>query len=78
MKPPIPDAVKHRKHVVQFVYKNHRGETALRTVIPQRMVFKETEWHPEQQWILVGYDVYKAAFRHFAMKDVSKWTPHPL
>lgn len=54
-----------------FVYKNHRGETALRRVIPIRVRWGATQWHPKTQWLLVAFDVDHRAEREFAMVDVS-------
>ncbi len=44
---------------VKILYTNYRGETAVRTIIPQEIVFTSTEFHPEEQWILVAFDVDK-------------------
>lgn len=62
--------------LVRFTYKNHRGEVAIRQVVPQRVYFGKTEWHPEQQWLLDAYDAVKGADRTFAMKDISDWHPY--
>lgn len=58
-------------HVVRFLYKNHRGEVAVRRVIPLGIVWGSTEWHPEPQWLLRALDVDKHnASRMFAMRDM--------
>ncbi len=54
-------------------YTNHRGERAKRVILPINIVYEATDWHPEAQWILRAYDVEKAAFRAFAMKDIHSW-----
>ncbi len=54
-----------------FTYKNHRGETATRTVSPISVRFGSTEWHPERQWLLKAFDHEKCAEREFAMADIS-------
>lgn len=59
--------------VVRIVYTNYRGETAIREIVPQRMWFGATEWHPEQQWLLNAFDVEKNAVRAFAVKDIRAW-----
>lgn len=61
--------------LVRFVYTNHRGETATRTVRPHSITFKATQYHPEPQWILVAWDIDKRTRRSFAMKDISQWEP---
>lgn len=37
---------------VTLTYRNWRGEVAERTIIPRRVWFGSTEWHPEPQWLL--------------------------
>ena len=58
---------------VKIEYTNYRGETNVRTVIPVRIWFGGTEWHPEEQWLLDAFDVGKNANRSFAMKDLKQW-----
>jgi predicted DNA-binding transcriptional regulator YafY len=58
---------------VRILYTNYRGETALRTVVPERIFFGSTEWHPEPQWLLEALDLEKGQSRSFAMKDVRAW-----
>lgn len=54
---------------IQFTYTNWRGVTSRREVIPTRVWFGSTEWHPENGWMMTGYDVAKAEWRDFALKD---------
>lgn len=54
---------------VTLTYTNWRGETAERTILPQRVWFGATDWHPEPQWLLAAIDVEKGAERDFALKD---------
>lgn len=49
------------------VYTNWRGETALRCLIPQKLWFGSTEYHPEPQWLLTCEDVDKGVVRDFAL-----------
>lgn len=55
---------------LEFVYHNWRGEVSARRVRPLRIEFAATDWHPEQQWLLIAYDVEKGAERSFAIKDM--------
>ncbi len=55
-------------HIVE--YTNWRGETARRTIIPIRMWWGKTEWHPQEQWMLTAWDVEKEATRDFAWQDM--------
>lgn len=59
---------------VSFVYKNWKGETSLRTVIPISLWYGSTEFHPESQWLLRAWDCVKKAERDFAMADISGWS----
>jgi hypothetical protein len=45
----------------------------VREIIPERIWFGATEWHPEPQWLLDAIDVEKNALRNFAMKDIRAW-----
>lgn len=58
---------------VKIIYTNHRGETALRNIVPERIFFGSTEWHPETQWLMDAIDLDKGQSRSFAMKDVRAW-----
>ena len=52
---------------VQLHYTNHRGERAWRTVVPLRVYWGKTEWHPEEQYLLRVWDVDKGAERDYAL-----------
>lgn len=59
----------------RFTYRNHRNEVAERRVLPIRIWFGSTEWHPEPQWFLNACDLDKTTgminlYRDFAMKDI--------
>lgn len=51
------------------LYANWRGEIALRRILPLKLRFAATEWHPDRQWLLQAYDLDKDAFRDFALAD---------
>lgn len=53
-----------------FRYKNWRGETSMRSVIPISVTFEANEWHPQPQWLLHGHDLAKGARRTFAMANI--------
>lgn len=54
----------------QFEYINYKGIKSTRNVIPMSLYFGATEFHPENQWLLVTYDIDKQAQREFALKDI--------
>jgi predicted DNA-binding transcriptional regulator YafY len=59
---------------VQILYTNYRGETAVRTILPIKIWFGATDWHPEAQWLLDAIDFEKGAKRSFALKDIKSWS----
>lgn len=62
-----------KEKVVKILYTNYRGETAIREIIPEKIWFGGTDWHPEPQWLLDAFDLEKQANRSFAMKDIKSW-----
>jgi predicted DNA-binding transcriptional regulator YafY len=54
---------------VRMTYTNYKGETSVRNVVPIRVDFGTTEWHPEPQWLMSAYDEDKKAHREFALSD---------
>lgn len=58
---------------VKILYTNYRNETSVRLIIPVKIWFGATDWHPEYQWLLDAIDVEKRANRSFAMKDIKCW-----
>lgn len=58
--------------LVDILYKNHKWETAWRTIQPQSLWYGFTKWHPENQWFIKGIDVAKRVERDFAWKDVQE------
>jgi len=60
------------KEPALILYKNHRGETAWRRIIPHEIQFKETPWHPPQ-WILQAMDLDKQEARSFAVANILEW-----
>lgn len=58
---------------VQFLYKNYRGQLNTRTVKPISMRFGKSEYHTQEQWLLLAFDHDKKAEREFAMRDIRNW-----
>lgn len=57
--------------IFTFQYKNHKGHVSQRVCRATSVLFMSTEWHPEPQWIMTGFDFDKQAVRSYAMKDMS-------
>lgn len=55
---------------ILVVYKNYRGETAVRKISPLRLMYGATEWHPEPGWLMEAMDEDKGQLRSFAMTDM--------
>lgn len=51
-------------------YRNHRDEVADRRILPRRIWFGSTDWHPEPQWLMDATDVDRGVERSFALRDV--------
>lgn len=68
----VHDGISHDQ-VVVLVYTNYRGERATRRIIPERIWFGATDWHPEPQWLLDAFDIDRGAERSFAIKDVEQF-----
>ena len=58
---------------VRICYTNHVGETAIREIIPIKIWFGSTDWHPENGWLIDAFDIEKKEERSFAMKDIKSW-----
>jgi predicted DNA-binding transcriptional regulator YafY len=59
--------------IVEFEYKNHRGEIGTRRVKPLVIWFGHTEWHPEDQYLLKAWCLDRQEPRDFAMVDIHAW-----
>lgn len=55
---------------IEIDYTNYRGERALRKIIPWRFEFKTSEHHLDRQWMIIGWDIGKQAWRSFPLKDI--------
>ena len=60
-------------HPIKVRYKNWKGETAVRTIVPREIFFGSSEWHKEPQWLLKVFDVEKNAERTYALRDIQEW-----
>lgn len=61
------------KQAVRFLYVNWKGERADRHVLPIRIWYGKTNWHPELQWFLQGFDLGKQELRDFALDGIIGW-----
>ena len=61
------------KVVIKIRYTNYRGETTVRQIVPVRIRFGASEWHPAEQWLMDAYDIDRQAERSFALADIRDW-----
>ncbi len=61
----------HKK--VKILYTNYKNETAIRTIIPKELKYGKTEYHPEEQLLLVAWECKKQVEKTFSMNDVKEW-----
>jgi predicted DNA-binding transcriptional regulator YafY len=63
--------------VITVVYTNYNGQTSDRHILPLRIWFGQTQWHPTPQWLLEAVDIDKGATRNFALRDIKQFAPGP-
>lgn len=57
---------------ISFEYKNHRGEVAIRKVVPDALEYiKSPGFDYASGWFLSGFDVDKGARRSFALENIT-------
>lgn len=56
---------------ITFTYKNWKGETSERKAIVSDFSYGSNEYHKEPQFMILGFDVDKSAYRTFTTKDIS-------
>lgn len=64
-----------REAPMHMTYTNWRGETAARVVLPSRVWFGLTAWHPEPQWLMTALDLESGQVRDFAMSGIVRIEP---
>jgi predicted DNA-binding transcriptional regulator YafY len=63
----------NRDQVAEFDYVNYKGEFGVRTVVPVRFFWGESDYHPGYQWLLEAFDLDRRDMRTFAMSGVKNW-----
>lgn len=69
MTDPTPEQEPRRGEPIKVLYRNWRGETAIRTITPWGVEWGSTDFHPEPQWLLTCLDHDKSAGRTYALRD---------
>lgn len=60
---------------VEMTYTNYRGEIAKRRIRPLRVEVSSSEWHPQEQLVLVAIDLDRNVERHFTISDIGENAP---
>lgn len=60
---------------VEILYTNYKGERAWRRILPVKIWFGSTKWHPTTQWFVDAEDLDRNAVRSFALSDIALWRP---
>src|SRR5207244_646103 len=58
---------------IRVLYRNHRGETRVRTILPRGIWFGGTTYHEGSQWFLTAFDAEGETSRHFALSGILAW-----
>lgn len=66
---PSPNSAERGEPII-FWYRNYRGEEGYRRVIPRSIRFGASEYHDDEQWLMLAFDTEKNADREFAMRDM--------
>lgn len=57
--------------VINFDYVNYRGEFSTRETKLHKLYFGQTQYHPEEQWLIEAKDIEKGETRTFALNDMT-------
>jgi hypothetical protein len=58
---------------IEIDYTNYRGERAVRKILPIRVFYGKTEYHPEEQWLLKALDWDRNVERDFSLNSIHRW-----
>lgn len=59
----------HMQRMVRVHYRNWRGEERTREIRPIQVQWGTSDWHPEDQWLLLAVDPEDGKTKLFALKD---------
>jgi len=58
-------------NIITFTYTNWKGEVGERKAIVSELSYGSNEYHKEEQFILLAFDLDKMEYRTFTLKDMS-------
>jgi hypothetical protein len=59
--------------VVEIDYTNWRGQRRVRRIVPRSIRWGSTEWHPDEQWLLLATCLQSGRQLEFACCDIHSW-----
>lgn len=65
------------ERILHIPYTNYRGERRIRSLLPLRLWYGATDWHPEPQWLLEALDTERLELRSFALSGFADSTGTP-
>jgi len=71
--PDVTPGERDPNRAIKILYTNYLGQTAIRTIEPNRLWFGSTDQHPEPQWLIDAFDFDKQAPRTFAAINIRSW-----
>jgi predicted DNA-binding transcriptional regulator YafY len=58
---------------VVILYKNYKGRTTYRNILPIELWYGTTKYHREPGWLLTANDLDEAELRDFSMEGILEW-----
>jgi len=72
--PPAPGVdADYRIVAARIDYTNWRGERRIREILPLRLWFGATEWHPTPTYLLKAIDCEDGKTKDFTMGTIHQW-----
>jgi predicted DNA-binding transcriptional regulator YafY len=62
---------------IKLLYKNWRGESSERNIIPISIKYGSNEYHKDMQWLMRVYDLDKNDYRDYSLRDINEWIKIP-
>ena len=74
------EQTKENEPVLQFTYRNYKGNVAARNVVHPEVVWGVSDWYNDGQptWLLMAFDLDKQATRGFALDHILSFESIPF
>lgn len=67
--------VRGDREAIKFGYTNYRGEASERHAVPISIRYGSSQYHKDEQWLMLARDLEKNEDREFAMRDMVLFNP---